>query len=299
MNASSSTTARGPRLAMASLPGQHTLALLWANRQGRLGLVLIGLHLLLAVAGRWLAPHDISAGDSLASLLPPSAEHWLGTDQLGRDVLSRTLAGGREAIYTSLPAAVLAVVWGSACGMLLAIIGGRVENIAMRLVDALLSIPWLLFLLLVIGVMGPGPLVFILTLGIFYGVAVVRVMVTACREVLCLDYIQAARLRGDSLMRLLWREIKPNVLDTILVELAMRWSWALLAFSSLSFLGFGVSPPTPDWGLMVADGRGFMSFAPWAVLPPIVALSSLIIAINLVADTLAKTLGIDRAGRPE
>ena len=92
---------------------------------------------------------------------------------------------------------------------------------------------------------------------------------------------------------------QPNVLDTILVELAMRWSWALLAFSSLSFLGFGVSPPTPDWGLMVADGRGFMSFAPWAVLPPIVALSSLIIAINLVADTLAKTLGIDRAGRPE
>ena len=83
MNASSSTTARGPRLALASLPGQHTLALLWANRQGRLGLVLIGLHLLLAVAGRWLAPHDISAGDSLASLLPPSAEHWLGTDQLG------------------------------------------------------------------------------------------------------------------------------------------------------------------------------------------------------------------------
>lgn len=296
MDASISTL---PRPASRRLPGGKTLALVWANPQGRLGLLLIAVHLLLALFGARLAPYDIAAGDSLSSLLPPSADHWLGTDPLGRDVLSRTLAGGREAILTTLPAALLAVAWGSAGGMLLAFVGGRPEQLAMRLVDALLSIPWLLFLLLVIGAAGPGPLVFILTLSLFYGVAVVRVVATASREVLCLDYVKAARLRGDGIATLLRREVLPNVLDTVLVEVAMRWSWALLAFSSLSFLGFGVAPPTPDWGLMVADSRGFMSFAPWAVLPPIVALSSLIIAINLTADTLAKTLGVDRAGRPE
>lgn len=288
-----------PPLRWPRLPGGTALRRVWANPQGRLGLVLVGLHLLLALFGEWLAPHDIAAGDSLASLTAPGTEHWLGTDQLGRDVLSRTLAGGREAIVTTLPAALLAVAWGSAGGMLLALVGGRLENLAMRLVDALLSIPWLLFLLLVIGVAGPGPLVFILTLGLFYGVAVVRVVATATREVLCLDYVLAARLRGDGALTILGREVLPNILDTVLVEMAMRWSWALLAFSSLSFLGFGVAPPTPDWGLMVADSRGFMSFAPWAVLPPIVALSSLIIGINLTADTLAKTLGVDRTARPE
>ena len=105
----------------------------------------------------------------------------------------------------------------------------------------------------------------------------------------------AAKARGHNNFSIIWREILPNVRDTIMVEGAMRWSWMLLAFSSLSFLGFGVSPPTPDWGLMISDARGLMSFAHWAVLAPIVALSSLIIGINLTADALAKALGIDRA----
>lgn len=271
------------------------LTRLTSTRAGQIGLLLLALHLLVMLLAPWLIPYDFAASDSLAILQPPSAVHWFGTDQMGRDVLSRTLMGGREAMITTFPAALLAVAWGSLAGLFIAIRGGLIEEWALRLVDALLSIPWLLFMLLIISLAGPGPLVFIITLGFFYGIAVIRVVLTAAKEVICRDFVTAARLRGDSHFTLLWREVIPNVIDVILVEIAMRWSWMLLAFSSLSFLGFGVSPPTPDWGLMIADSRGFMSIAPWAVLAPIVALSSLIIAINLTSDALAKTLGIDKS----
>jgi peptide/nickel transport system permease protein len=117
----------------------------------------------------------------------------------------------------------------------------------------------------------------------------------ATHDVVALDFVTAARARGEARSTIVRRELLPNVLDVLLVEGAMRWSWMLLAFSSLSFLGFGVAPPTPDWGLMISDARSFMSFAPWAALAPVAALSSLIIGINLSADALAKALGIDRA----
>ncbi|MBR9857090.1 MAG: ABC transporter permease [Gammaproteobacteria bacterium] len=266
---------------------------LTASRSGRIGVLLLAGHLFVTLLAPVLAPFDVTAADSLAVLQAPDARYWLGTDHMGRDVLSRTLMGGREAIITTFPAALLAVGWGSLAGLFIAIQGGRTEDWSMRLVDALLSIPWLLFMLLIISMTGPGPLVFIMTLGFFYGIAVIRVVLTAAKEVLCRDFVTAARLRGDGHLVILRREILPNVLDVILVEIAMRWSWMLLAFSSLSFLGFGVSPPTPDWGLMIADNRGFMSFAPWAVLAPILALSSLIIGINLASDALAKSLGLD------
>ncbi|OXY80980.1 ABC transporter permease [Oceanimonas doudoroffii] len=271
------------------------LSRLLNTRAGQIGLLLLTLHLLVMLFAPWLVPYDFAAADSLATLQAPSTEHWFGTDQMGRDVLSRTLMGGREAMITTFPAALLAVAWGSLAGLFIALRGGRLEDLTLRLVDALLSIPWLLFMLLIISLAGPGPLVFIITLGFFYGIAVIRVVLTAAREVLCRDFVTAARLRGDGDFTLLRREVIPNVMDVILVEIAMRWSWMLLAFSSLSFLGFGVSPPTPDWGLMIADSRGFMSIAPWAVLAPIIALSSLIIAINLTSDALAKTLGIDKS----
>jgi peptide/nickel transport system permease protein len=109
------------------------------------------------------------------------------------------------------------------------------------------------------------------------------------------DFILSAKARGQKRITIIMRELLPNVLDTLMVEGDMRWSWMLLAFSSLSFLGFGVSPPTPDWGLMISDARGFMSFRPWGVIGPVIALSTLIIGINLTADALAKALGVDRA----
>jgi peptide/nickel transport system permease protein len=165
----------------------------------------------------------------------------------------------------------------------------------MRIVDAFLSMPWLLFLLLIISIGGAGPLTIIPTLGFFYGVAVLRVIRGAAMQVASRDFVTAAKARGERLWPIISREMFPNLSDIILVEGAMRWSWMLLAFSSLSFLGFGATPPTPDWGLMVAQERGLLSTAPWGVFWPCLALSSLIIGINLLADAIGKALGLDRA----
>ena len=262
---------------------------------GAIGLSLVVFHVLLALTSPLYVPYDFKTMTSMLMLMPPSSEHWLGTDHLGRDVLTRVLLGGREALLVTGVATPIAVVWGGFMGILFGLVGGRIDEVLMRVVDAFLSLPWILKMLVLIVTFGSGIEVLIPTLAFFYGIPVIRIARAATHDVVARDFISAAKARGHGRMTIIRRELVPNVLDTLMVEGAMRWSWMLLAFSSLSFLGFGVSPPTPDWGLMIADARGFMSFAPWGVLGPVIALSSLIIGINLTADALAKALGIDRA----
>jgi peptide/nickel transport system permease protein len=262
---------------------------------GAIGLVIVLIHLFIAVSSPWLVPFDYKAISSLLILSPPDAVHWWGTDHLGRDVFTRTLLGGREAILVTLIATPLAVAWGGFIGIYLGLVGGKLDDVLMRLVDAFLALPWILKMLLMIATFGTGLGVLIPTLAFFYGIPVIRIARAAAHNVVARDFVLAARARGHGRLSTIGRELLPNVLDALLVEGAMRWSWMLLAFSSLSFLGFGVSPPTPDWGLMVADSRTFLAIAPWSGLYPIAALSSLIIGINLTADALAKTLGVDRA----
>ena len=262
---------------------------------GAIGLSLVVFHVLLALTSPLYVPYDFKTMNSMLMLMPPSSEHWLGTDHLGRDVLTRVLLGGREALLVTGVATPIAVVWGGFMGILFGLVGGRIDEVLMRVVDAFLSLPWILKMLVLIVTFGSGIEVLIPTLAFFYGIPVIRIARAATHDVVARDFISAAKARGHGRMTIIRRELVPNVLDTLMVEGAMRWSWMLLAFSSLSFLGFGVSPPTPDWGLMIADARGFMSFAPWGVLGPVIALSSLFIGINLTADALAKALGIDRA----
>ncbi|MCP9481788.1 ABC transporter permease [Shimia sp. CNT1-13L.2] len=262
---------------------------------GAIGLGLTVFHILMALCAPWIAPFDPTAQNADAILIAPSAQHWMGTDTLGRDVFSRVLHGGRLAIAVTFSAAVLATLWGGFAGIFFGTVGGRVDEYSMRIVDAFLSMPWLLFLLLIISIGGAGPVTIIPTLGFFYGVAVLRVIRGAAMQVAARDFVTAAKARGEALWPILSREMFPNLSDILLVEGAMRWSWMLLAFSSLSFLGFGATPPTPDWGLMVAQERGLLSTAPWGVFWPCVALSSLIIGINLLADAVGKALGLDRA----
>ena len=262
---------------------------------GAIGLALVVFHVVLAFVSPYISPHDYKAVSSLLMLKGPSAEHWLGTDHLGRDVLTRTLLGGREALLVSGVATPLAVLWGGFMGIFLGLTGGRIDEVLMRVVDAFLSLPWILKMLVLIVTFGTGVEVLIPTLAFFYRIPVIRIARAATHDVVARDFVSAARARGHGQLSIMRRELLPNVLDVLMVEGAMRWSWMLLAFSSLSFLGFGVSPPTPDWGLMISDGRGFMSFAPWNVLAPVIALSSLIIGVNLSADAFAKALGIDRA----
>lgn len=262
---------------------------------GAIGLILVVAHVLLALFSPYIAPFDFKAMSAAAILAPPDAQHWLGTDQLGRDILSRTMLGGRQALLVTAIATPLAVAWGGLLGIYLGLAGGRLDDVMMRVVDAFLALPWILKMLLVIVTFGSGIGVLIPTLAFFYGIPVIRIARAAAQNVVARDFVLSARARGHSRFDIMRKELFGNVLDALMVEGAMRWSWMLLAFTSLSFLGFGVSPPTPDWGLMIANSRNFMAVAPWPAFAPVIALSSLIIGINLVADALAKALGIDRA----
>ncbi|MDA8000510.1 MAG: ABC transporter permease [Alphaproteobacteria bacterium] len=262
---------------------------------GAVGLALLTAHLLVALSAPLWVPYDYREVSASLILQPPSMAHWFGTDHLGRDMLTRTLLGGREALLVTGIATPLAVIWGGFVGVFFGLAGGRLDEIFMRFVDAFLSLPWILKMLVLIVTFGTGLEVFIPTLTFFYGIPVIRIARAATHDVVARDFVWSAKARGHRRISIIRRELLPNVRDSLLVEGAMRWSWMLLAFSSLSFLGFGVAPPTPDWGLMIANARGYMSFAPWSVLAPVAALSSLIIGINLTADALAKTLGVDRA----
>ena len=290
------TTNIGPVKPKNALVGLlAVLSAMISRPSGRVGLILVAFHVVLAIVSPAIAPYDFRELSAQVILNAPSSEHWFGTDNLGRDVFTRTMLGGRQALLVTTVATVVAITWGGLLGILLGLVGGRLDELLMRVVDAFLSMPWILVLLLIVVMVGSGPGVLILTLGFFYGIPVIRMSRAATHDVVALDFVTAARARGESRSTIVRRELLPNVLDVLLVEGAMRWSWMLLAFSSLSFLGFGVTPPTPDWGLMISDARSFMSFAPWAALAPVVALSSLIIGINLSADALGKALGIDRA----
>ncbi len=271
------------------------LSAMASRPSGLVGLILVAFHIALAIVSPAIAPYDFRELSAQIILNEPSSEHWFGTDNLGRDVFTRTMLGGRQALLVTTISTILAIIWGGLLGVLLGLVGGRLDELLMRLVDAFLCLPWILVLLLIVVMVGSGPAVLIPTMGFFYGIPVIRMARAATHDVVALDFVTAARARGEARSTIVRRELLPNVLDVLLVEGAMRWSWMLLAFSSLSFLGFGVAPPTPDWGLMISDARSFMSFAPWAALAPVAALSSLIIGINLSADALAKALGIDRA----
>ena len=262
---------------------------------GLIGLSILLFHVILAITSPLYVPYDYKAIDPSLMLQAPSSEYWFGTDSLGRDVFTRTILGGRTALTVTFFGSLIALLWGGSLGIFCGLVGGKIDDVVMRIIDAFLSIPWILAMLLIVSLLGTTTLVLIPALGFFYGKGIVRVARAATHDVIAKDFIVSARARGHSNMSIIWNEILPNVRDAILVEGAMRWSWMLLGFSSLSFLGFGVSPPTPDWGLMISNARGLMSFAYWSVIAPIVGLSSLIIGINLTADAFAKALGIDRS----
>jgi peptide/nickel transport system permease protein len=262
---------------------------------GMIGLILIISHLLLAITSPYILPQDPLEMNAQSRNEAPSAEHIFGTDELGRDVFSRSMLGGRVTLVVTIVAIGLAVLWGGLVGILLGFIGGRADEIIMRIVDAILSIPWLLLLLLVIAILGTNMLVQTLTFAFTYGILTIRVARAATHDYVTGEFVLAARARGESRRTIVTRELLPNVRDVLFVDGAMNWSWMLLAFTSLSFLGFGVQPPDPDWGRMIAESRDVLAIQPWAVFGPVIMLSTLIIGINLFADAFAKALGLDRS----
>jgi peptide/nickel transport system permease protein len=278
-------TLRRPRPRRISLPARPSLLV---------GLFLVGLNVVVALASPLLAPYPPTTPNALDAIEGSSSAHWLGTDQLGRDVLSRVLYGGRYALLISLTAAVLTVVIGTVLGCLTAYRRGWFDEVLMRILDSVLSVPAILALLVVVTALGSGAPVIILAATVVYCPAMIRVVRAAALSVVGLDYVTAARARGEGFWPIMRREVWPNILDVVLVEFAMRASWIVLLVSSLSFLGFGANPPTPDWGLMVSENRSLLTVVPLGTIAPIVALATLIIGLNLAADGIAKARGIDR-----
>lgn len=282
---------------VAALPVSRVLRDVWAQRSGRIGMVIVGLHLVVALAAPLIVPQDPAFQDAGAMLQSPSLTHWFGTDRLGRDVFSRTLLGGREAMLIATVATVIAMVWGSTLGILVALIGGRTDAVVMRFVDALMSIPWILLVMLFVAALGSSSAALVPVLGFSYGLSVVYLARAAALDFVARDFVVAAQARGHSRWSIAVTELLPNVRDSLAVQAAMQWSWILLAVSSLSFLGMGVAPPTPDWGQMIADARGIMQRAPWALIWPMLALSSLVIGMNLAVDAWARVTGVERNRR--
>lgn len=261
------------------------------------GTGLVVLTIVVAVIGPLVVPWDPIANDADNALQGVSGSHWLGTDQYGRDILARVVAGGRFALLVSLLGTIATIVIGTLIGAVAAYFPGWPDSAIVRVLDAVLAVPSVLALLLVVSVFGSSLWVVVLAVVVVYAPAVARVVRGAARPVMHHAYVTAARARGERALPVIVREVVPNVLDTVLVETAMRASWVVLLVSTLSFLGFGVSPPTPDWGLMIAENRTALTVAPAGTVAPIVALAILVVGLNLAADGLGKYLGVDRASR--
>lgn len=259
-----------------------------------IGLTLVAIHLTLALLAPVIAPHSISAIFT-DGLTPPSAEHWLGTDQIGRDYLSRLISGGRVALLVSAVGASVALVVGAALGLVAGYFGGWLDDAIMRMTDALMAVPELLLLAILILTFGKDLWALMIVVAIVYTPGVVRVVRAKTLTIAALDYVRAAELRGEGTGWILAREIAPNLLGLLAVELAIRISSAVLKISALSFLGLGISQPTPDWGLMVQEAMGVVFTDPWFLILPAAMLSSLIIGINFAVDGVARAHGLEAA----
>ena len=256
-----------------------------------IGLVLVTVHLFLALFAPLIAPYSISAIFT-DGLTPPAPEHWLGTDQIGRDYLSRLMSGGRVALLVSGLGVILAILAGTLLGMVAGYVSGWLDDAIMRLTDALMSIPELLLIAILVLTFGKDLWALTIIVAIVYTPGVIRVVRAKTLTIAALDYVRAAELRGEASWFILGREIAPNLAGLLAVELAIRISAAVLKISALSFLGLGISQPTPDWGLMVQEAMSVVFTDPWFLVLPAIALSSLIIGINFTVDGLARAYGI-------
>ncbi|MFL5675063.1 MAG: ABC transporter permease [Chloroflexota bacterium] len=252
-------------------------------------IVMIG-WILTAILGQRITPYDPFNSFS-AGHLPPSAEHLMGTDRLGRDVLSRVMVGSRDVLIVAPLAAMLGVTAGTLLGLIMGFYRGKVDDVLSRLVEAFLALPVILVALLTLVVLGSSPLVVIFVVGILFTPIVARTVRSAVLSERELDYVTAAKLRGESGLFILSREIFPNVLGPTVVEMTVRFGYAIFTVATLSFLGVGIQPPSPDWGLTVSqEYNNMISGVWWPTLFPALAIASTVVAVNLIADSLQSVL---------
>lgn len=269
---------------------RETLRLLVKRPAFIIGNIIVVGWIITAVLGERITPYD-PFNDFFVGHQPPGPEHLMGTDRIGRDVLSRVMVGSRDVLVVAPLAALVGVAAGTLLGLIMGFYRGIVDDVLSRLVEAFLALPVILVALLTLVVLGSSPLVVVAVVGILFTPIVARTVRSAVLSERELDYVTAARLRGESGLFILTREIFPNVLGPTVVEMTVRFGYAIFTVATLSFLGVGIQPPSPDWGLAVADEyTNMISGIWWPTLFPALAIASTVVAVNLIADSLQSVL---------
>lgn len=283
-----------PRPTLAPAPIRALRALLDIIRQlasrpiSLLGLVIVAVFVLMAIFGPYIAPYRYDKVISGAARAAPSAEFIFGADRLGRDVFSRVLWGARDIIGLPVLTSILSVIFGTCIGLFTGYYGGWIDELISRVMDALLAIPALVLALVMLGTIGPSQIGIVIVIVVLYTPIVARVVRSVTLNIRGYGFIEAAKLRGESTLYIMFREILPGVLPALAVEGALRFSYAIFLTASLGFLGLGVQPPSPDWGRMVNEARDSFSQTPWALWAPAAAIATLIIGVNLLSDGLRR-----------
>jgi peptide/nickel transport system permease protein len=268
--------------------GFDTLRRLLASKTFDIGALILLFWIGSALFGTHLtkSPYDTSEN----TLQGMSGTHWFGTDKIGRDVFARVIAVSREILVVAPLATLLGVIGGTIIGLLTGYFRGAVDNILSRIVEAELALPLVIIAVVVITAVGISNTTLVITIGLFFTPLIARTVRTTVLVERDLDYVQAAKLRGERAPYIMFVEILPNVVAPILVEATVRLGYSIFTIASLSFLGYGVQPPSPDWGAQVADNYQLISFAWWTVLFPSLAIASLVISVNLMSDGITQVV---------
>ena len=254
------------------------------------GAVILAFWVLDAIFWRVIVPHDPLAVGPTDTLKAPGGGHWFGTDNLGRDIFSRVLAGAATVLVIAPAATALGLVGGTAVGLVTGFYRGWVDDVVSRIVDAFLALPLIVIAVLVLASLGRDTRNIILVIGIIFTPLIGRTVRSAVLVEREREYVAAARLRGERGIRIMVWEILPNITGPIMVEATVRLAYAIFTAATLSFLGLGLQDPSPDWGLQIANGRAYMQVAWWMVIFPAAALATLVVGVNLVADGLKRVV---------
>jgi len=284
--------ALGPPRDDARLARRERLRVLLHSKSFIAGAIIVGFFVLCAIFGKAVVLQDPFASNPLDALQGPSADNWFGTDRLGRDVFARVIVGAQGILITAPLATLLATVMGTALGLVTGYFRGAIDDILSRVVDAFLALPVVIVGLLAIVALGPSKLTLILVVGVLFTPIIARSVRAAVLSERELEYVAAARLRNERTPYVLFGEILPNVMGPVMVEFTVRLGYAIFAIATLTFLGFGIQPPAPDWGLQVFEHYGLISGGFWwTVLFPALAITSLVVGVNLLADGVSKAFG--------
>ena len=276
---------------------RETLRQILRSRTFIVGAIVTLFWIVCALFGSHIVPYDPINDSFTASYHAPTWAHPFGMDRVGRDIFSRVLVGARSVMEVAPAATLVGVSLGSILGLLMGFFGGWIDNFVGRVVDAVLAVPFIVLAILVLTALSAGaegisvsPAKLIMVIGIAFTPIVARTVRSAVLAERDLDYVQAAKLRGERPPYVMLVEILPNVMGPIVVEATVRLGYAVFAVATLAFVGYGPQPPSPDWGLQIADQYADVTLAWWAVVFPALAIASLVVAINLIADTIQQVL---------